>query len=58
MNNFNYPLRVSKINPPPFRLYEINDGTEKEEENIENNPVCRIDPQKAVAIRLVPRSVF
>ena len=55
MNNQNYPLRVSKNKPPSvFRKMEqkIN------EDNIENNLVFCIEPRKAIAIKLIPRSVF
>ena len=54
MNNLNYPLRVSKN----FFFEKINDGTENNEENIENNLVFCIDPRKAFPIKSIPRSVF
>ena len=57
MNTLNYPLSVSKNTPLPF-FEKINDGTEINEENIENNLVFYIDPRIAFAIKSKPRSVF
>ena len=58
MNNLNYPLRVSKnLPPPPLLFQKMNDGTEINEENIENTLAFCIDSLEAFAIKSVPRSV-
>ena len=58
MNNFDYPLRVSKNKPPS--VFSKRQVTEQKinEENIENNLVFCIDPRKTFAIKSIQRSVF
>ena len=58
MNNFYYPLRVSKNKPPSvFRKRYMMEQTINEE-NIKNNLVFCIDPRKAFSIKSIPRSSF
>ena len=58
MNNLNDTIRVSKNKPPSVFWKDKWRNRKINEENIENNLVFSINPEKAFAIKSNPRSVF